>query len=245
MRLLFRLIAIIILSGLCFAQSEEISPNENLVAEGIPKIPASLAEVAGRYGEFRTAAFTSWNPAKREMLIQTRFADTSQVHLVKFPGGDRTQLTFFPDRIGGAQYRPGSGDSFVFSKDTGGGEFYQLYRYDFATSDVTLLTDGKSRNTSPRWAYQGDRIAFGSTKRTGKDVDIWVVNASVPASAHMIAEMEGGGWNVEDWSPDGKQLVVINFVSAAETYVWLVDVASGKKELLTPKTGSDTVAYGT
>ena len=76
------------------------------------------------------------------MLIQTRFADTSQVHQVKFPGGARTQLTFFPDRIGGAQYRPGSGDSFVFSKDIGGGEFFQLYRYDFETGNIILLTDG-------------------------------------------------------------------------------------------------------
>ena len=56
--------------------------------------------------------------------------------------------------------------------------------------------------------------------------------------------MEGGGWNVEDWSPDGKQLLVNNYVSAAETYVWLIDVASGKKELLTPKAGAETVAYG-
>ena len=244
MRLLFRFVAIIILSGLSFAQSEEIPPNENLVAEGVPKIPASLAEAAGRYGEFRSAALTSWNPTKREMLIQTRFGDTSQVHEVKFPGGARTQLTFFPDRIGGAQYRPGSGDSFVFSKDIGGGEFFQLYRYDFATGNIILLTDGKSRNTSPRWSYQGDRIAFGSTKRTGQDVDIWVVNASDPASAHQVAEMEGGGWNVEDWSPDGQQLLVNNYVSAAETYIWLIDVGSGKKQLLTPKAGAETVAYG-
>jgi dipeptidyl aminopeptidase/acylaminoacyl peptidase len=71
-----------------------------------------------------------------------------------------------------------------------------------------------------------------------------VVNANDPGSARMVAQMEGGGWTVSDWSPDGKQLLVTNYVSAAETYVWLVDVASGKKELVTPKTESNTVAYG-
>ena len=106
-----------------------------------------------------------------------------------------------------------------------------------------MLTDGKSRNTSSRWSYQGDRIAYASTKRTGNDVDLWVVNASDPASGRMIAQMEGGGWGVADWSPDGKQLLVTNEVSAAESYVWLLDVASGKKELLTPKSGSETAAY--
>jgi dipeptidyl aminopeptidase/acylaminoacyl peptidase len=243
MKRCLRLLAVILLTTLAFAQSDEIVPNENLVAEGIPKIPASLAESVGRYNEFRSAGFASWHPTRREMLIVTRFADTAQVHRVKFPGGARTQLTFFPDRIAGAAYEPVNGDSFLFTKDVGGGEFFQLYRYDLAAGDITLLTDGKSRNTSPRWSYQGDRVAYGSTKRSGNDVDIWVVNANDPASAHMVAQMEGGGWGVSDWSPNGQQLLVENYVSAAESYVWLVDVASGKKDLLTPKTGSETVAY--
>jgi dipeptidyl aminopeptidase/acylaminoacyl peptidase len=73
-------------------------------------------------------------------------------------------------------------------------------------------------------------------------VDIWVVRVAEPASARLVTQNEGGGWEVADWSPDGKQLLVTNFVSAAESYVWLVDVASGKKELLTPK-AAETVAY--
>ncbi|MGA3349439.1 MAG: S9 family peptidase [Candidatus Sulfotelmatobacter sp.] len=236
-------IALVFFAALAFAQSEDIGPNENLVAEGIPKIPAAIAETAGRYGEFRADVMQSWHPTKREMLIETRFGDTYQVHQVKFPGGARTQLTFFRDRIAGALYQPVTGDSFVFRKDIGGGEFYQLYRYDVANGNITLLTDGKSRNVSPCWSYQGDRIAYGSTKRSGNDVDIWVVGANDAASARMVAQMEGGGWEVADWSPDGKQLLAINGVSAAESYVWLIDVASGKKELLTPKTGTETVAY--
>jgi len=241
--LLFRVAGVILFAALAFAQSDVIAPNENLVAEGIPQIPASLAESVGRYSEFRAASFASWHPARREMLIETRFGDTYQVHLVKFPGGARTQLTFFPDRIAGAEFQPVNGDSFLFTKDVGGGEFFQLYRYNLPTGDITLLTDGKSRNTSPRWSYQGDRVAYGSTKRTGNDVDIWVVNANDPASARMVAQMEGGGWEVSDWSPDGKGLLVMNYVSAAESYAWLIDIATGKKDLLTPKTGSETVAY--
>src|SRR5579872_7184436 len=236
-------LSVFFLGAGAFAQSDEVVPGENLVVEGIPKIPASLAEAVGRYSEFRSADFVSWHPTRREMLIETRFGDTAQVHQVKFPGAARTQLTFFPDRIAGAEYQPGNNDSFLFVKDVGGGEFFQLYRYDFSTGDITLLTDGKSRNTSPRWSYQGDSIAYGSTKRTGNDVDIWVMKANDPASARMVAQMEGGGWGVSDWSPDEKQLLVINGVSAAESYVWLVDIASGKKDLLTPKTGSETVAY--
>src|ERR1700688_882823 len=243
MKKLLIVLATAVVSTLGFAQGDEVAPNENLVVEGVPKIPAALAESVGRYSEFRAADFTSWHPTRREMLIGTRFGDTNQIHQVKFPGGARTQLTFFPDRVARAEYQPGDGDSFLFVKDVGGGEFYQLYRFDFSTGDITLLSDGKSRNTTPHWSYQGDRIAYGSTKRTGNDVDIWVVKANDPASARMLARMEGGGWEVSDWSPDGKHLLATNTVSAAEGYVWLIDVASGKKDLLTPKTGSETVAF--
>ncbi|HWW15872.1 MAG TPA: S9 family peptidase [Candidatus Dormibacteraeota bacterium] len=243
MKKLLFVVAILVVPALMVAQSDEVAPNENLVVEGIPKIPSAIAEAAGRYGEFRAADMNSWHPTRREMLIETRFADTAQVHLVKFPGGARRQLTFFPDRIAGASYQPVNGDSFLFNKDVGGGEFYQIYRYDFASGNITLLTDGKSRNTDPRWSYQGDRVAYGSTKRSGNDVDIWVVSANDPASARIVSQMEGGGWSVADWSPDGKQLLATNGVSAAESYVWLIDIATGKIELLTPK-AAETVAYG-
>src|SRR5438105_6237789 len=123
-----------------------LTPGDNLIVQNIPPIPASIAERANRYTEFRGAAVFSWHPQRREMLIGTRFADTLQVHEVKMPGGARRQLTFFPDRVSGASYQPHSGDYFIFSKDIGGGEWFQFYRFDSTSGDVALLTDGKSRN---------------------------------------------------------------------------------------------------
>src|SRR5207253_490510 len=118
---------------------------------GVPKIPTSLAETVERYSNFRAATLTSWHPTRREMLIATRFADVSEIHRVQMPGGARSQLTFYPDAVTNAQYEPTQGNYFVFSKDVGGGEFYQLYRDDLDTGEVTLLTDGKSRNTGAVW----------------------------------------------------------------------------------------------
>src|SRR6202008_3700408 len=119
------------------------------------------------YTEVRSASFTSWHPVRRELLVLTRFGDTPQVHLVRMPGGARQQLTFFPERVGQASFQPTRGDYFVFLKDIGGGEFFQIFRFDVATGAVTLLTDGKSRNRLGAWSRSGDRLAYPSTRRNG------------------------------------------------------------------------------
>jgi dipeptidyl aminopeptidase/acylaminoacyl peptidase len=240
----FYLSAVLLLTALTLssAQSNQIVPNENLAVENVPTIPSSLADTVERYSNFRGAGIASWHPQRREMLIATRFADVNEIHLVKMPGGDRSQLTFYPDPVSTAQYNPAKGDSFVFMKDVGGGEFFQFYRYDSLSGDTTLLTDGKSRNIGMVWAHDGDKIAYGSTRRDGNDMDIWVMDPADSKTDHMLAKLEGGGWGPLDWSRDGQKLLLENEVSSEESYLWLMDGKSGEKTLLTPK-GSANVHY--
>src|ERR1700745_4221969 len=94
----------VLLPAVGLGQEASIQPNENLRTEGIPSIPAQIAAKANKYTDYRQAMLGSWDPSGRRMLILTRFADTRQVHLVQFPGGDRKQLTFFPDSILRAQF---------------------------------------------------------------------------------------------------------------------------------------------
>jgi dipeptidyl aminopeptidase/acylaminoacyl peptidase len=243
MRSVLRLAVVLLLTAIVFPQSDVVVPNENLVTEGIPKIPVSIAESVERYGNFRGAVLDSWDPVKREILISTRFADTNQIHLVKMPGGARTQLTFYADRVAGARYSPTKDDSFVFSKDVGGGEFFQLYRYDVSSGDVTLLTDGKSRNTDAVWSHAGDRLVYGSTRRDENDVDLWEIEPANPKSDHLLAQLQGGGWQALDWSPDASKILAAEFISANETYLWIVDAKSGEKTLITPKGSAEKIAY--
>ena len=225
-------------SSLCLLLAEtSVSPSPNLHTEGVPPIPAALMEDLDHYNNIRAAGLLDWHPTKREMLISTRFADVPQIHRVATPGGARTQLTFFPDRTGSAQYRPG-GDVFVFSKDTGGGEFFQLYKFDMRSSAIALLTDGHSRNTSPVWSRNGSLLAYSSTLRNGRDTDIYVVNPDDPQSARKVLEVEGGGWFAGAWSTDGQKIVVEDRRSVHDSSLYLVDVATGAKELLTREQGS-------
>ncbi len=235
-----------LLAALVAAQEAVLAPPESLVLDGVPKIPVSLAEVAGRYGAYRGAALVDWHPTAATMLINTRFAETPQLHLVSSPGGERHQLTFFTDAVRLGRFHPNGADYIVFSKDIGGGEWYQLYRYTVATGDIALLTDGKSRNLLGPWASHGDEIAYMSTRRTGKDTDLWVMNPAEPKSDHLLTQLEGGGWDPLDWSPDDSKILLKEELSINEAYLWLVDTKTGAKTPLFPAgtKRDDKIAYG-
>src|SRR5712692_2045183 len=239
----FSLAFVLLLLAPVRAQDSAIAPADNLIVDGVPKIPAALAETAGRYASYRSANLADWHPTKREMLIATRFGDTPQLHLVKMPGGARQQLTFFPDSVGGGRFHPNGGDYILFAKDIGGGEWYQLYRYDVATGDETLLTDGESRNLPGPWSSSGNQIAYMSTRRTRKDTDLWVMNPSDRKTDHLLAHLAGGGWQPLDWSPDDKKILLEEELSINESHLWLVDAATGEKMELTPNISWDVEAF--
>lgn len=229
--------------SLAGSNDEVLKPGDNLIVEGIPAIPASLADEAAVYNNFRYAAFQGWHPLNREMIITTRFGDTSQVHQVKAPGAARTQLTFYKDRVSGPSYDPRRGDFIVFSKDRGGDENFQMFRYDFASGRTTLLTDGTSRNIGAVWSNAGDRLAYESNRRSEGDMDIHVMDPRDPQSDRLLLQVQGGAWGALDWAPGDGRLLVQEGISINESYLWLVDSASGKKELLTPKGKKEKVAY--
>jgi len=232
-------------ASLVFSQEAVVPPPESLMVEGVPPISASVAETAGRYGAYRSAAVVDWHPTDRSILINTRFAETPQLHLVNTPGGERRQITFYLDAVRVGRFHPNAGDYIVFSKDVGGGEWYQLYRYDMANAAITLLTDGKSRNTLGPWSSRGDKIAYTSTRRTRKDTDLWVMNPGDPTESNrLLTQLTGGGWQPLDWSPDDSQILLLEEISINESYLWLVDTKTGAKTLFTPRDVKEKVSYG-
>ncbi|MFK3651599.1 S9 family peptidase [Lysobacter enzymogenes] len=200
----------------------------NRTSENVPPVPAELLERLNRYQNTRGAGFAGWSQDGC-LLISTRFAETAQAHRVCAPLGMREQLTFYPEPVNAITAAPAGANGFVFAKDVGGNEFWQLHWFDLGTRQTRLLTDGKSRNQSPLFSHDGKQLAYSSTRRNGKDTDVWV--GGFPTGEARAVVTEGGQWSAQDFSPDGKQLLVIKYVSASESYPGLVDLASGKLTL--------------
>lgn len=197
-----------------------------LVADGVPAVPAALAAATRPYLEYRTAAFVGWNPADRSMLVATRFGNTAQLHRIARPLGAREQLTFEAEPVSHGGWAPGTGDVMLIEKDIGGSEFYQI----FAMKDgrLTMLTDGKSRNSLDAWSKDGSLVAFTSTRHNGRDNDIYVMNPRDPASARLAGQVNSNGWSVAGFAPDKSWALVQRSASVEKTDLFRLDLASGK-----------------
>jgi len=231
------------------AQEEFVTPPPALIVDGIPQIPASLAATLDRYGEFRPSGMLSWHPQRREILVRRRLAATTQVHAVAAPGTAPRPLTDFPDAVGSAAYQPTTGDYFVFARGEGGNEVFRIYRQDVATKAVTPLTPAGVRVGGTAWNRAGDRIVYstqpidrnnpGRTART----TIHVMDPLKPGADRALATLEGGGWENFAFSEDGDRIAFVEFISANESHIWVMDLATGQRRRVTPPREGEPVAY--
>ena len=216
------------------SRAQTLAVPGSIRAEGVPPVPASLAEELNLYQNIRSASFQDWDKnGDRAMYITTRFADTPQAHYVASPGGLRRQLTFFDNRVLGVAARPRF-SQFLFGKDEGGAENYQLFLQDRPTGTARRITDGKSRNIAPAWSHSGDLLAWSSNARDGRNMDIYL---AAPADSHFLRRLKevSGQWTVADWSPDGAKVVAEEYISINEAYLHIIDIVTGQTTTITPR----------
>ena len=69
-------------------------------------------------------------------------------------------------------------------------------------------------------------MAYTSTARNGTDRDVWVRDTRAGTARALVTA--GGSWSAMDFSPDGKRLLVMKYVSAAESYPGEVESGHGQ-----------------
>jgi dipeptidyl aminopeptidase/acylaminoacyl peptidase len=183
------------------------------------------------------------------MLVSHRpaGASTSQLFRVGAPLAVPEQLTDSADPVTVARYEPRHGDYIVFARSSGGDEADKLYRLDLPHKQVTLLTDSSERHSLETWTHASgqlltlasplDRTAPGGT-RAQVTQTLSLLDPLRPASRRVLAELPGGGWNASAVSWDDRRVALTRYLSAGQSEVWLLDIASGTQTQLLPVAGS-------
>ena len=217
------------------AQSQFISPGKNIDVIGVPPIPASLAREVQPYTSIYGLPLAGWDPAKREIWLKG-LSNVTWVSRVRNPGATPETSSIYIQSPGiyDIYFQP-QGKHLAYTRDANGDESFQLYVYEIGTGKTSLLSDDKSRNTEPVWSNAGDKIVYSSSPAGTSGVSLRVIDPMDPKSDRILAQSSGSYFKAYDWSPDDGHVVFCDFTSNTASSLWLVDVASGKKILLSPK----------
>ncbi|MEJ0086036.1 MAG: prolyl oligopeptidase family serine peptidase [Pseudomonadota bacterium] len=203
-----------------------IEERGNLVLDNIPPVETPLTAKLDDYMNARGATFVDWLP-DGGMLIATRFGDTEQLHRVAQPLGMREQLTFSREPVSSARSPQSAvAPGFVFLRDIGGNEMSQVFYYDVNTRAVHMISDGKGLHGGLRWSHDGRRVAFHGTGRDGVSYDLFVAEPANNVPPRLVYNGFQKEWSVADWSPDDSKLLITNFVSANESHLYVMDLAT-------------------
>jgi dipeptidyl aminopeptidase/acylaminoacyl peptidase len=213
--------------------SAEVVPRDTLVHDGIPSIPAELGPTVVAHNTYLPSKLVAWDPSQPQIIIGQAHSPFIQAARIDTPGAQPKFFTSFPERVREFYFQP-QGKYLVYAKDEGGNERIQLYRYDIDTRASTLLTDGKSWNGYPIWSKSGKWLIYSSTRRNAKDMDIYIVDPLDPKSDRELVRLEGENWAAFDWSDDEQRIILSDYRSPNQTYLWLMDLSGGTKTLLTP-----------
>ncbi|MDT8410151.1 MAG: S9 family peptidase [Wenzhouxiangellaceae bacterium] len=200
-----------------------------LVLEDVPEIPPDIGEALRRYQNVRSASLLDWAADGQALYIGTRFADVNQIHRVDQPGGMRRQLSWFDEPVGQVTRQPGS-DTLAFTMDEGGSEFSQVFLFDPENGEYRMISDGESRNGGLLWSDDGRFLAFQSTRRNGRSNDVWVFDFDAGGKPRMLLEApDGSWWGPVDFSSDNARLLIQQYVSANDSRVHVLDMATGER----------------
>lgn len=227
----------LMLTGVLLGQAQSfVTVDKNLEVVGVPPVPASLVSDVAPYTQTYGLPLAGWDPVKREIWLKG-LSSVTWISKVKSPGTSPETSSIYIQSPGiyDVYFQP-QYKYLAYTKDTDGNETFQLYMYEINGGDSKQLSDGKSRNTEPVWSNAGDQIVYSSSPLGADGVNLRVLNPFQPKTDRLLVQSSGSYLKAFAWSPDDKQVVFCDFLSNTASTLWLIEVSSGNKVLLSPRT---------
>ena len=101
-----------------------------------------------------------------------------------------------------------------------------LWLVDLARGGATPLSSGRGRNDAPVWSPDGTRVVWASDREGIQNLFVKNVNDAAPEQQLFASDVLFK--NPEDWSRDGRWIVMTQLDQDTSQNVWLLD-ASGPK----------------
>jgi dipeptidyl aminopeptidase/acylaminoacyl peptidase len=193
-----------------------------------------LAAAVERMARVSYSNSPSLSPEGRQVAFLSNRGGVPQVWITTTDGfGEPRQVGSFDDPVTGVDWSP-DGEWLALSVAPGGGLNEQIYLMHSDGSGLKRITDGgKENNRLAGWS--GKLLRFSSSKKDPASLDAYVYDAAT-GETRFVAANPGVG-TLTDVSRDGKRAVVSRVRSRGDNNLYLIDLATGKEQLLTPHDG--------
>ena len=187
----------------------------------------------------------TFTPDGRKILFVTNTSGQFNLWRTSLTGARHEQLTAFEANTVRAVAVSPDGKALVFNADHDGDEFHQLYSRPTSGGWPEQWTDAPEVQhyvNDDAWSPDGTSIAFAANSRVPTDMDVWVRDVALGE----VRQVFGGGMYAFPafWSPDGRNLTVLEFRNTTDSSIHLAPVDGGDARELTPHEGEAVFTPG-
>jgi dipeptidyl aminopeptidase/acylaminoacyl peptidase len=207
-----------------------------LAAPAFPDSATELEERVAAMGRVGSATGPKYSPDGKEIAYITNLSGVPQVWRVPRDGGYPRAVSAGSDPASSVSWAPDG--RLAYAVSPGGGYNARLLLTNSDGTDIRSLDDDGDANTFAGDFAEDGRYWFRSNVRDAASTDVWIWDPRSGRATNTI-EMDGLG-GLEDLVAD--KALVSRLVTRGDNNLWLDDLRSGKRVLLTKHEGTAFVA---
>jgi len=184
----------------------------------------------------------SLSPDASRIAFVSDLNGVPQVWTVATEGGWPDLVTTLDDQIMNVSWSP-TGEWLAFLLAPGGGMNQQVYIIHPDGTGLRRLTQGgRDNNWFSKWTHDGRKLLVASSQRDASAMDGYLVDVTT-GDFQLIAQNDGIG-SLSDVSRDGRYAILNQVPQRSDSNLYLIDIQSGTRTLLTSHEGPGTFEEG-
>ena len=183
-------------------------------------------------------ASPAWSPDGRYVAYVSDTDGNEQwdVFLVDTASGEVTNITNTPDVAEEDPTWSPDGKTLAYLVKPKTSANFEIHLMNMLTRRSRPLTSGTAKEWSygrPVWSKDGTRLAAALSHANGRDSNIYVLDVKSGQRTNLTEHSGEQLWELDDWSPDAKTLLVTSNAGNGYDNAALLDVATRKVDWIT------------